>query len=88
MGFFPDGGSGAKGLSGIDCTELLSYAFGTPIYRTWEFGNSPYFIQVNTPTRGDVIIDRSMGPAGGEGHGSIVSGDRGGAILHSDSLGP
>ena len=86
--FFPDGGSGAKVLSEIDCTELLSYVFGTPLYRTWEFGNSPDFIQVDTPTRGDVIIDLSMGPAGGVGHGSIVSGDRGGDILHSDSLGP
>ena len=75
----------------LDCTEFISYCFQTPIYRTFEFDNNPYFSQVDSPERGDVLIWQARKPKkvdakhpAYQGHAAIYTGLGGGhAILHS-----
>jgi hypothetical protein len=71
---------------GADCTEFLSYCYGTPLYRTKEFMNNPYFSEVTTPKKGDVAIWYAWGANGKyDGHAAIYTGEGGGrSYIHSE----
>jgi hypothetical protein len=70
----------------MDCSEFLSYAYETPLYRTAEFADNPHFKEVDKPQPGDLIIWRATDPERGRvGHGAINTGESGDkAILHSE----
>jgi len=70
----------------MDCTELVSYAYQTPLYRTWEFHENPRFREVSTLQRNDLIIDLAYNEKGIfiEGHAMIYTGEGGTrAVIHS-----